>query len=385
MRPPLFLAIACGIAAACTEPPIELRLALPDPATVSEFDLSCVYAVKTRVIGNDRGDGRGTEVHEDCVDFDTAPQTFSELAARLRDQFRFDVPRGGLAGVQVSGFFGRCSDPTGTFESIVYGGAPNEGGGTLTVPLKPGVSCNMTQGYNVRVFDLAALYATLPGGGTCAAPPDPVKIFAGLIRPSMLGDHAPPTAFEYGHSSVDTSDGMARIQSYRPLTAAPACSAIAYRGTASVGLTCVRPSPQARGVCGIGDELEVISLPIAQAAASVDRATSATYGPVVFGSVWEASGNRVPIAGATVELADPSRGKVVYIDISAEPGASPPRLRQMVPVSGQATNASGGFLLYIPGEATDIVVRAPNHMSQTVRVASVGDTLPAVAVALARQ
>jgi len=211
MRPPLFLAIACGTAAACTEPPIEMRLALPDPATVSEFDLSCVYAVKTRVIGNDRGDGRGTEVHEDCVDFDTAPQTFSELAARLRDQFRFDVPRGGLAGVQVSGFFGRCSDPTGTFESIVYGGAPNEGGGTLTVPLKPGVSCNMTQGYNVRVFDLAALYATLPGGGTCAAPPDPVKIFAGLIRPSMLGDHAPPTAFEYGHSSVDTSDGMARI------------------------------------------------------------------------------------------------------------------------------------------------------------------------------
>lgn len=383
MRPPLFLAIACGISAACAESPIELRLALPDPATVSEFDLSCLHAVKTRVIGNDNGDGRGAEVHEGCVDFDTAPQTFSDLAARLRDQFRFDVPRGGLAGVQVSGFSGRCSDPMGTFESIMYGGAPNEGRGTLTIPIKPGVSCNMTQSYNVHVFDLAALYATLPAGGTCAAPPDSIKISAGLIRPSMLGDRAPRTAFEYGRSSINTSDGTARVQSYRPPTAAPACSAIAYRGTSSVGVSCIRPPPQARGICGGADELEIISLPIAQAAASIDLSLSAAYGFVVFGSVWEASGSRVPIAGATVELADPSRGKVVYIDISAETGASPPRLRQMVPVSGQATNASGGFLLYIAGDATDIVVRAPNHVSQTVRVASAPDTLPAVAVALA--
>jgi len=385
MRHPLILTIACGLATACAQPPIELRLALPDPATTSQFDLSCLYAVKVRVIGTDRGDGRGSEVLEGCVDFDAAPRTFPELAARLRGQFEFNVPHGGLAGVQLTGFSGRCSDPTETFESIVYGGAPNEGDETLAIPIRPGVSCNTAQSYNVRVFDLAALYATLPAGSMCTAPPDSLKIFAGLIRPRMLGDRAPGTAFEYGHSSLETSNGTGRLQSYRPTSGDPACAALGYRGTATFGLTCVRTAPQARGICGAADEMEIIAVEITPAAASVDRATSATYGPVVFGSVWEASGSRVPIAGATVELADPSRGKVVYIDISVEAGSSPPRLRQMPPVPGNATNMSGGFLLYISGEATDIIVRAPNHVTQTVRVASAPEALPTVAVVLARQ
>lgn len=385
MRSALFSTIAC-LAMACADPVIEMRLGLPDPSTVSGFDLSCALAVRARVIGNDLGDGRGAEVTEDCVDLATSPRTFSDLAAALRGRFVFDVPRSGLAGVQLSAFFGRCSELPGTSESIVYGGAPSSSGGTLEVPLLPGVSCDATQSYKVRTFDLSALYATLPAGGTCAPPADSIRVFAGLIRPRMLGDRAPRTEFDYGHASVDTSDGTGRLQSYRPITNTPACAAIGYRGSATIGMTCIRPAAQARGVCGAADEVEVIAVPITPVASSIDVSMSATYGLAVLGSVWEASGTRLPIAGATVEPTDRSRGNVVYVDIGVELGARPPRLRQMTPVPGAtSTNASGGFILYLFGEAMDITVKAPNHVTQTVRVAAAPDTLPTVAIALARQ
>lgn len=384
MRQPWLAATAWLVAAlvACSDPVIQMELALPDVAPAG-FDVSCVGAVKIDVIGNAPGDTGDTEVVSNCFDFERPVRDFSEVAAGLRGQFVFDIPRGGLAGVQLSGFSGRCTDPNTRYESVFYGGAPSAGDGTLVIPLRLGVACGTQQSYQVKTIDLTSLY--LPSGAACALPSDPVRLFAGVIRPRMLGPKAPRTVFEYGADSVDTGDGTGRVQSFLPVPGDAACVALGYRGTASLGLTCIRPPAQARGLCGDTNEIEIISLPVTSAITAVDPALTAAYGDPVIGTVWDAS-TRQPIAGATAALVDPTQGKVVYTDLGLEPGASPSRLRPMTQVAGAtSTIAGGGFMAYLRGEATDLVVTAPNHVPELLRVASAPDQLPTLVVVLARQ
>lgn len=383
MRGLLPVATAGLIAAlvACSDPVIQLELSLPDAAPEA-FDVSCVGAVKIDVVGNASSNTGETEVVGACFDYQGPVRTFSEIAAGLRGKFVFDVPRNGLAGVQLSGFSGRCADPA-RYESVFYGGAPSIGDGTLVIPLRLGVACGTQQSYQVRTIDLTSLY--LPSGVTCAPPSDPVRLFAGVIRPRMLGRKAPPTVFEYGADAVDSGDGTGKLQSFRPVPGDSACVALGYRGAASAGLTCVRPPALARGLCSSANEVEIISVPVTSSVIAVDPALVAAYGDPVIGAVWDAN-TRQPITGATVALADPTQGKVVYTDVSIDAGVSPPRLRPMTEVRGAtATVAGGGFMVYLRGEATDLLVTAPDHEPQELRVASAPDQLSTLVVALTRQ
>lgn len=379
------LAVGCGLVA-CSAPTIEMTLALPDVATVSGFDLSCVGAVRVTVVGNKLDDGGAADESTQCFDLDAPFNDFPTLIAALEGKFTFDIPRGGLAGVELTGFSARCADPSSSFESVFYGGAPSMGDGKVVVPLRTGVSCGSGQSYQVHTIDLAALFASASrsAGASCAPPSDAMKLYAGVIRPRMLGTIAPPAVFEYGADEVDTGDGRGKLQSFRPVDSDPACVALGYLGATSRAVTCVRPPEQARGLCGDANEVEIAAISLTQAEAEFDRTLMTTYGQPVFGAVWEA-GTRTPITGATVELAEPAQGKVVYVDVSVNAAVSPPRVRKMAAVPGAtSTTAGGAFVAYIGGITTDLIVKAANHAPQTVRIASAPDQLATVVVALAR-
>lgn len=378
-------ALALGCVAACSAPVIEMKLALPDPVATAAFDLSCAGAVRITAIGKMPDSGRQAEADTQCLDFGGPIHSFDDVANALRGKFTFDIPSDGLAGVQLTGFSGRCSEPSTMFESVFYGGAPSVDDGTLVVPVYPGVACGTGQSYNVRVLDLTALYASAPSNVTCARPPDPVQLFTGVIRPRLLGPTEPQAVFEYGADAVNTSDGLGKLQSFRPTDGGPACIALGYTGASSKGLTCVRPAAQARGLCGEVNDVEIVAAPITDNVTSVDPTLLVAYGPPVFGAVWEA-GTRTPIANATVELADPAQGTVVYIDLGIDAGVSPPRLRRMAQIAGAAsTTAGGGFIAYVRGTATNLIVKAPDHVTQTLRIASTPDQISTMIVALTRQ
>jgi len=378
------LAVGCGIAA-CSAPVIEMTLELPNAATTAAFDLSCVGAARITVISNKLEEGSQAEEHTQCFDFAEPLHSFDDVAVGLRGKFTFDVPRDGLAGVQLTGFSGRCNDTSTRFESVFYGGAPSAGDRTLVIPVHTGLSCGTEQSYKVRAIDLTALYASSPSNVTCVPPPDAMKLYTGFIRPRMLGTSAPPMMFEYGASALDTSDGMGKLQSFRPVDADPACVAIGYSGSASKGGTCIRPPEQAHGLCGVVDEVEVVAVPLDVSVLSIDPTLSMAYGESMFGAVWDAS-TRTPITDATVELLDPALGKVVYIDVGIDAGVSPPRLRRMAAVPGAtSTAAGGGFLVYVRGTVTTLIVKAPNHVTQTIRIAVAPDEFSTTIVALARQ
>ena len=368
--------------AGCAQPVIEMSLQLPDPGDTTNFDLSCVGAAKVEAIGSDPGDGRQAQVIDQCVDVSMPLRSFADIQTQFRGKFALDVPDSGLAGVQLRGVSGRCSDPaSSTYDSIFYGGAPGNGK-RMVIAVTPGVSCNTAQSYKVRVLDLLALYAS---PNSCPLPSDAVSLFAGAIRPRMLGDKLPRTMFEFGASSTQTTTGTGVLQSYKPVTTGPSCIAFSYRGVTSIGLACVNPANEARGLCGAADETEIVSVPLS-ALPSLPPPT-ATYGTMVIGAVWETAGaSKAPLANATVTLLDPSQGTVAYVDLAIQAGVSPPRFQPLIPVNGAtATTSTGGFIIYLKGDPTNLVVSAPGHTTRIVRVASAPDVIGTLVVPLSRQ
>jgi hypothetical protein len=352
--------------AACTDPAIEMRLALPGADAARGFDLSCTGAVTVRIVGNDLGDDKHPgDAVTSCVDLTTPPQSFADLQRAISGRFSFAIPGSGLAAVQIAGFKGRCDDHLESHEAVFYGGAMRGDGDTLAIPVVPNLSCSTARSYNVRVVDLTALTAT----GSCSTPLDPTAVFAADIRPRMLGDRASRMMLEVGVSIASAPGGTATVASYAAAASDRSCVAVGYQGSLTGGLACVNPT--APTLCGDPGEIEITALPQASASSSTDAALVKQYGSPVFGAVWEpssSSSSETALAGATVELADPSQGKIVYGDI----GFGVPPTVTPIP-NAQSTNASGLFIAYIRGEPTNLIVRAPGHATQTLRVASTPD------------
>jgi len=370
---PAYLVAALGLAA-CTEPAIEMAVVLPSATATQGFDLSCVGAVAVRVIGNDIGDAsRQADELADCVDLTTPPSTFGDVQRAIHGRFAFALPRSGLAGVQLSGFKGSCSDRVGSHEAVFFGGAPRGGSDTMTIPLIPNISCDRAKAYDVTVVDLVALTST----HECDSPIDVSTVFAGDLHPRLLGDRMPRMELEHGVSAVNALDGTGRVQSYAATASSRSCIAIGDRGVVSGGVSCVNAA--APTLCGDPGELEVAALPLSLTAASRDAALIAQYGEPVFGAVWEPSliGADHAISGATVELADPSQGTVVYVQRGT--GTLDPI------ASARATGTDGLFIAYLRGEPTSLIVKAPGHVQETLQVASSPDWPSTVLAVLATQ
>lgn len=356
------LPAALVLAAGCSAPAIEMHLSLPDAAATQGFDLSCVSAVAVRVVGNDLGnDTHAADTLNDCLDLSTPPQSFADVQRAIAGKFSFSIPDSGLAGVELTGFKGSCNDHIDSHEAVFYGGAPRaDGADALTLPLVPNITCNAARNYQVRVVDLTILTAT----GVCSTPLDATSIYAADLRPRLLGSRMPRMTREIGVSSADAPDGKAMIASYAGTIDDRSCVAIGYAGTLSGGVGCVNPT--APTLCAATGEIEVGSLPLPVTSDSRDPGLAGQYGEPVYGAVYEAaagtSGSRTALTGATVELADPTQGKVVYVDFSGETLSPLP--------NATATNEDGLFIAYVQGTATNLVVKAPGHTQQTYRIAS---------------
>jgi hypothetical protein len=167
------------------------------------------------------------------------------------------------------------------------------------------------------------------------------------------------------------------VDSYATAASPRTCIAVGYQGTANGGVECVNPS--APLLCGDSGQLEVATLPLTYTDLSREPSLVAQYGPPVFGAVFEPtnSDTEIPIAGATVELADPAQGKVFYLQRGAD---------RFTRIGGAtATAADGLFVAYIHGEPTNLVVKAAGHVPQTLQVASTPEFPSTVLAALPRQ
>ncbi len=347
--------LALGAIAGCADPVIDMSLRLPTAAqTPANFDLSCITAVDVTVAGNDKGTaGDKPDAITTCVDVKKAPTSFAALRAEISGKVDISLPQSGLAAVTIRGRTGTCAEENRDYESIFYGGSAYlDGAESLSIPVVANISCNAKKTYAISVVDMLALDATKQCA--MAVPPASVKpvVFSGNIRPLMMGPEFPLTRWDYGASwVVPDVAGKAAIESYASAATTRSCIAIGFGSDGPLAGSCVNPN--AATLCAGPNELELGAINALVAFNSIDTTLVQQYGSPVFGAVWRASPaatvTKAPIAGAIVELEDPTQGKVVYV----EPGAS-----KLAATAGTSTGPSGMFIVYLKGESTTVTVRS---------------------------
>jgi hypothetical protein len=191
----------------------------------------------------------------------------------------------------------------------------------------------------------------------------------------MLGPTFDRMEFEDGPSAV-TPDaaGKAVIDSWSG--AGPkACIAMGFDSGMGMAGSCINPS--APTLCAGPNEIELAMIDDIYAAASIDTSLVQQYGQPVFGAVWKQSPSttvtKAAIAGATVEIDDPTQGTVVYV----APGGS-----KLTPIQGAtSTGPDGMFIIYLKGDATNVTVKS-GASQQRYTVASQGDLPPTLLAVL---
>ncbi|MCX5746155.1 MAG: hypothetical protein NT062_27065 [Proteobacteria bacterium] len=339
---------------ACADPVVDLSFTSPAPAF---DDTSCVTSVELYAAGKtypvDPRDFVGTTVQVDH------PPTYADLIAALRGKFDVPVPPTGLGAIEVYGWNGDPSwdQQLAPSELVFYARTPYDGD-DVNLQLIPNVSCKRST-VTVRPLDLVGF---ITGNYQCAAGaiPDgvpPNKPFAdlGTFAPVLYLDDQ--VRYFGGKSRGDVVGGVATIEG--PTTVGPgSCLAIGtYTGTQDA-IACARTA----GICGHPGELEVAVLPDDFI---VPMDPSATYSRAVVGGVF--STMRTPVAGAKVEV-DPTEAKVAYLDLDVA-------TKTFKIVSGQATSASGLFVVYT-NKLVDVQVTS-NGKVAGVQVGSIGDDLVA--------
>lgn len=374
------VAAVAALAAACgDDPAIEMRLQLPDSSATSGFDVSCIGAVEVYVRGTDRGrlgtseadPGQPPDDLDDCITIDSV-HSFSELRSAIAGRFELALPASGLAGVDVRASTGTCKKDVAPGDSIVYGAAKYAGGGSLTIPLTPNLSCGGKRPETVRPVDMLALTrniqcpANLPdGAGT---------VYSGTIHPVALVS----SIFDSNDDIGSLGTNLASLPLY--VTAgADSCVAIAYGGNTGA-MTTASCARRGTGVCTVPGQNQ-IELPIIDGSVAFQAATAALidqYGGWVIGGVWgvETTTTRIRLPGATLRpanAADADKLKIVYADLPTG-AASPKEL-----AGATATNATGLFIAYV-GRPLDVIVSAPGYADETVRIGSPNEPSTALIV-----
>ncbi len=348
------LLLAIAAIGACADPVVEMSLQLPTATQLpASFDLSCVTAVDVTVAGNDKGTA---EIPADsstrCIDVKNRPASFSALRAEISGKVAVELPHSGLAAVTLRGRTGTCAEENRDYESIFYGGSAYvDGSESLSIPIVANISCDAKRSYTVSVVDMLALGTTKQCAMAVPTATSKPVVFSGNIRPVMMGSAFPLTRWDYGASwVVPDAAGKARIDSYASAVTTRSCIAVGFSSDGPFAGSCVNPGTPT--LCAGANELELGVIDELVAANSFDPALVQQYGAPVFGAVWRASPAatviKAPVAGATVELEDPTQGKVVYV----EPSAS-----KLTATAGTSTGASGMFIVYLKGAAATVTVR----------------------------
>lgn len=358
--------------AACAEPVIEMKLDMPQQVPAG-FDVSCVSSITVLAHGEFLGsETEPPEVVRQCVDV-TGMSSFDDLRNAMAGQFTLDLPDSGLLGITLRGSTGSCDELPDFHEAIFYGGSPATGD-SLRIPVVPNLSCTARgKVLPVHPVDVLALSATKQCPVTTNG-----RAFAGNYRPILLGDELPPMTFEFGESaSSQWMAGTARIEVFSQAASAKTCVGAGYGSPAEVaGARCVEDTTS---VCAAPGELELPIIASDYAFQSLDFDLIRAHGDPVFGAAWEVgtAATKVPVAGATVTLEDPSQGTVVYVDkgptkFTVRPGAT-------------STGPDGFFLVYVKGAPTNITVTGPQHNAVRYKVATSADSYSTVIAALTRR
>ncbi len=349
---------------ACADPVIDMSLKMPTAQQMpADFDLSCITTVEVFAVGNERG-GTATppDIVGDCIDLSAAPRTFAEIRGAIAGRFDLTIPESGLAGVQIRGTVGSCAEATRYHEANFYGGAVYlEGRESLSIPVVPNISCSAKTIYKVSTIDLLALDKTKQCAMSLPDPTAQPLVFAGDIRPQMLGASFDRMLWESGVSAMaPDAQGKATIASFTGTTSR-ACIAMGYDSAKGLAGSCINPTMPT--LCAAPGEIELPVIDNYFAFGSIDPQLVQQYGPPVFGAVYKKNPTvyHTAIAGATIELEDPTQGKVVYV----QPGAN-----KLMPIGGAtATDSTGMFVVYLKSEATSITVKA-GGVSQRYTVAA---------------
>lgn len=355
---------------ACAEPAIEMSLAMP--SAPAGFDVSCAESITTVAIGNDFGDEDSPPDEEySCIDVD-GMTSFEDIRRAMAGKFSLALPQSGLRGIAVNGYAGRC-DEADYFESIFYGGAPATGD-RISIPIVANLSCaNRGKVLAVHPIDMFDLAATK----NCAPRADG-RVFSASFRPLMLGSDMPAMTLEFGNSaSSQWTAGTTRVEVFSQAASPRTCVAVGYESLADGGARCVEDSLPT--LCAPPGELELPVVPYDASYSSRDGALVAQYGEPLIGAVWEVgtAATKVPVAGATVTLDDPTQGTVVYVERG---------VTKLTPrVGATATAGEGFFMVYTKGAPTTITVASPAHNPQKYKIATSADYPATLIAALTRR
>lgn len=360
------LLVALG-ASACADPVIDMSLKMPTAQQMpADFDLSCITAVEVFAVGNERGSqATPPDIVGDCIDIATAPHSFADIRAAIAGKFELTIPESGLAGIQIRGTVGACAEQARFHEANFYGGAVYlDGSESLSIPVVPNISCTAKTTYKVATVDLLALDRTRQCAMSIPDPTAQPLVFAGDIRPQLLGASFDRMLWESGQSAMPPdAAGKATIESFTGASAKRSCIAMGYDSGKGLAGSCINPG--APTLCAAPGELELPVIDSFYASASIDTPMVQQYGPPVFGAVYKKGpatiASSTAIAGATVQLDDPTQGKVVYVQ---------PTANKLVPIAGAtATDSSGMFIIYLKGDATGASVTVAGS-SQRYTIAS---------------
>lgn len=310
--------------------------------TPGGFDMSCITAVDALALSKagfdasaDLSQHTSSSDRPDCM-MVAGLASLSDLIDAVRGKLDLPVPDDGLYGVELRGRAGSCTEQTGV--SIVSAGGLYAGA-DIKLGTQADLSCSTARG-TVTVMPLDIVRMTTDSAHACAPVHDGAGDLSrvGMLRPSLLTlQQNDPGAmlFEVGSSSgVTGSDGTVALLT--PLSFLDSSCTAIQRVAALGGTACAQVQPTLCAATG-AVELPVISESLARS--GFDANLVAQFGPPVVGFVWDKT-SKTPLANVTIGLSDASRGRVVYTSLTTS---------ALTPSGGNATDATGSFLVYTAG------------------------------------
>lgn len=335
---------------ACGEQAIEMTLRLPEDD--AHWDTSCVQTIEVYTAGANYPQQSDDFLGQTLDLSDTPAPTYAALKQAVRGKFEVAIPDSGLSAVEMYGWNGQSGfvSPSTVPDLIFYARVPYTGQDTVSIDLVANLDCRLSP-VAVRPIDLISLVTTR--SCTAAAVPDADGYATlGTLSPGLYK----PYLFWWGGSrGAPLTDGVARFDAPTDVGPQTCLEVTGYSATA-FSSSCVTSNR----ACAQPGEIEAVLIDDTYARNSLDAQIQTTLRGGVVGAVLDAAHN--PIAGATVTI-PPDRGRVVFVNVDV-PG------KRLVPVAGEATTASGMFILYsndlVDAQVTATVGGAPK--TKTVRV-----------------
>jgi hypothetical protein len=322
--PKLVLALALALLAGCDKT-AALDLTVAPEAVGLDLDLSCARSLEVIALASDDGDPPAFT----CVSFE--PGTFRSIDDHdLAGALDMKSPPSGAREVFLYVYDG--VDCLGA--PLLIGGGRLGGGGQISIPMAPIASCDqrLPSARTVRVIDFFGVAERK----LCETPPAE-PMLTGVLFGNRFDPYYPVDFIGAGRSQQPTAGTFTTTSGFDDALLS-GCPAVANGVVDDTYTSVACVYADAPGACAVagdrGPALELAHISAADAEPNLDPALTDAWLTAVIGVVVDA--NRNPIAGAQIQLrGDPA--KVVYTRRTG---------KQLTPIAGTATDASGTFILY---------------------------------------